>query len=586
MNEPAPVERIAVEDLMAEYVLAHERGQTPRIEDFEHRLTEPSSRTRLRGMHTAWSRMQGMFPVSIRNRSLLAGRYRLLREIGVGGFGKVWLAADERLEDRQVAVKVFNALASSRDVHRDLDREKSALARITHPGVVQILDVGDHDGNPYLVMQLVPGSNLTDLLQRLTHTTAKAPPPPTAVQRACNLTSAEHPLAVDSRDWWRFTARLMVQTLDALQAAHEGGLVHRDIKPSNIMLRPDGSVVLLDFGIARLLDPGAKTTTSGFTGTLPYMAPEQASGKGDGFEVASDIYQAGRVLYEMLTLQPAVPHDLTVGETLRRAKEGLIPTPRSLAPAVPRSLETICLRALEVDPRRRYASAREFREDLEDFLDGMPPRHVRTTALANFTRSLRRTSVRHRRVLVTLSVLVLGTLLGTVLRTPAQAGVLIQNNEVVRDGREFSTVLQTEDAVDVFGYVKTVSALGVELAHIPLITKSGDVVLKIQAGEQRVTMQLPPEIRLPEPGSSTHFVAYLGPAEAEAVNQMKEFQELLLKQVTNQGPNPKYATGIPIGVVADIALNFHSPTRGRNRPLTVDELLGKSWASAVVVEKP
>jgi len=247
--------------------------------------------------------------------ALLAGRYRMERVLAEGGFSQVWRAIDTALE-RPVAVKVTAV---------DCIAEARRVARLRHPGIVGVHDVGNANGLCFIVFDLVEGS---DLEQRLHH----------------------------GRLPWREAVAMIAKVADNLHYAHEKGFIHRDIKPANILLDADGQPILADFGIAvtpcELLQESVSTP-----GTLAYMAPEQLGGAGQ-VSVRTDVYGLGVVLYQALTGRLPFREETLWG--LRRQILTEQPeSPRALAPEVPAELERLCLRCLAKDPQERPASAVE-----------------------------------------------------------------------------------------------------------------------------------------------------------------------------------------------------------------------------------
>jgi serine/threonine protein kinase len=269
------------------------------------------------------------------------GPYQILAPLGAGGMGVVYRARDERLE-RDVAIKVLPPrLLTDEPARRRFRKEALALARLSHPNIAAVYDVGEHDGVDYLVMECVPGQSLAKKL--------KSGPLP-----------AKEALS------------LGIQVASALEEAHEQGVVHRDLKPSNIMVTPKGHAKVLDFGLAKLLAPvdaGDVTLsfaeTRGPVGTPHYMSPEQAEGKVvDG---RSDLWSFGVVLYESLVGK--APFDGESALAILRAVTQETPKPlRDIRPDAPEEAESIVSHALEKDMSKRYQSASEMSRDLSAVL--------------------------------------------------------------------------------------------------------------------------------------------------------------------------------------------------------------------------
>jgi serine/threonine protein kinase len=264
--------------------------------------------------------------------------YEVLGFMGEGGMGVVYRARHVGL-DRPVALKVLRGGGSKRLAR--FRAEALADARLQHPHIVQIFEVGEHRGQPYLALELLEGGSLE----------AKIAGKPQAPRDAAAL----------------------VQVLArAIQYAHSRGIVHRDLKPSNVLLSADGTVKIADFGLAKFVEETEGQTQDGdVLGTPRYMAPEQTTGAPGGVGPAADIYSLGVILYELLTgrapLQAPTPVETLL---LVRSQDPL--SPSRILPRLPRDLETVCLKCLEKNPRRRYASARELADDLERFSRGRP----------------------------------------------------------------------------------------------------------------------------------------------------------------------------------------------------------------------
>jgi WD40 repeat protein len=283
------------------------------------------------------------------------GRFDILETLGQGGFGIVYLAVDPTL-GRQVALKVPRPeVVISPEVRRRFLREARAAAALDHPNLVAVHEVGETGPLCYIASAFCPGPTLSFWLKLRTE-----------------------PVRPHS------AARLVATLAGAVQHAHDRGILHRDIKPSNVILTArrveetsgdeDLSPRLTDFGLARIgEEAGEETRTGVLLGSPPYMAPEQAGGRTREFGPATDVYGLGATLYEVLTGRPPFRGE-TATETMRMVLEADCVAPRVLRGGLPRDLETICLKCLEKDPARRYASAAALRGDLERFLRGEPIR--------------------------------------------------------------------------------------------------------------------------------------------------------------------------------------------------------------------
>jgi tetratricopeptide (TPR) repeat protein len=283
--------------------------------------------------------------------------YQVLSELGRGGMGVVYKARQVSL-DRLVALKVVLAgeFAGVQERSR-FAAEALAVARLQHPNVVQVFEVGEHNGHPYLALEFVEGGSLADRLR------SGRPPLP--------------------------AAELAERLARAVQAAHEKGVVHRDLKPANVLLTADGTPKIADFGLAKRLDaPAAATRTGAIVGTPAYMAPEQAEGRKD-VGPAADVWALGAILYECLTGRPPFQGP-TPTDTILRVLSDEPPPPRRLEAAVPRDLETIALKCLRKEPAKRYASAGELADDLRRFLAGEPIRARRLSLPERLWRRRRR----------------------------------------------------------------------------------------------------------------------------------------------------------------------------------------------------
>ncbi len=267
--------------------------------------------------------------------------YEVKEVVGHGGMGIVYKAWDLRLK-RAVALKMILAGAYARPEELErLLREAEAVAGLRHANIVQVYEVGDVDGRPYFTMEFVEGGSLA---QKMTGTPQPA----------------------------RQAAALVADVAEAVEVAHQKGIIHRDLKPGNILLAPDGTPKLTDFGLARRLQGDGGLTLSGAAvGTPSYMAPEQAQGRKDLIGPATDIYSLGALLYDLLTGRPPFRAESGAATLQQVVADDPVP-PARLNPRVPRDLETICLKCLNKEPPRRYASARALADDLRRFERGEP----------------------------------------------------------------------------------------------------------------------------------------------------------------------------------------------------------------------
>jgi hypothetical protein len=266
--------------------------------------------------------------------------YEILGELGRGGMGVVYKARHLGL-NRLVALKMI--LAGGHAGPDELTRfrgEAEAVARLNHPNIVRIHDVGESGGLPYFSLEFVEGGSLD---RKLSGT----------------------PLPADE------AARLLETLARAMAAAHATGLVHRDLKPANVLMGADGTPKVTDFGLAKKLDTAGQTASGAVMGTPSYMAPEQAGGKSADIGPAADIYALGAILYECLTGRPPFKAATGLDTILQVVSDEPVP-PTRLAPRTPRDVETICLKCLQKEPHKRFASAAELADDLWRWLQGEP----------------------------------------------------------------------------------------------------------------------------------------------------------------------------------------------------------------------
>ncbi|TWT57509.1 Serine/threonine-protein kinase PknB [Thalassoglobus neptunius] len=273
--------------------------------------------------------------------------YRILSILGKGGMGQVYLAEDLKLK-RQVALKVVaGGAASTPEMLERFQAEARAVAAVKHPGVCHIFEAGEAGSIPYLAMEVIQGKTVSELIRE------QLPTPKQSAKLANDIAKAVH-------------------------ACHESGILHRDLKPSNVMVTNDGIVKVMDFGLAKPLGTsGDRTRTGEIIGTPSYMAPEQASGVVKQLGPECDVYAIGALIYEMLTGRPPFQTSELMQTIMLVMTTDPVP-PRKLQPRVPTDLETICLKCLQKQTRKRYSSALELSEDLERYLNSEPIRARKT----------------------------------------------------------------------------------------------------------------------------------------------------------------------------------------------------------------
>lgn len=290
------------------------------------------------------------------------GAYTIEHQLGSGGMGVVYLARKAG-EDHPVALKVIRPAELLLGGKARFAREAEAVAALNHPGVAKLVEAvldGDH---PALAFELVEGEALSAILRR----SLLLPPEERVPSLLGGPSEVEDGRRAEA--WARACAEVAVQVARALQHAHENGVLHRDLKPANVVLGPGGHATLLDFGLASLEGAHRLTRSGAQLGSLPYMAPEQLRGKRESIDERTDVYGLGVTLYELLTLQqPFLGRD--VATTRERILAGRVVAPGEHLPGLPRPLELVCLKAMEMEPRDRYTSAEALAADLERALAG------------------------------------------------------------------------------------------------------------------------------------------------------------------------------------------------------------------------
>src|SRR5213593_4223417 len=336
------------------------------------------------------------------------GDYELLEEIGLGGQGVVFRARQKRL-NRTVALKVISLGQWASKAHLKRFRlEAEAAARLEHPGIVPIHEVGERDGSCYFSMKFVEGGQLDEVARR----------EPLPIRRAVEL---------------------IAKVARTVHYAHEHGILHRDIKPGNILLDAKGEPHLTDFGLARLVESESSVTqTLDVLGTPSYMAPEQAVGNNAAVSSATDVYGLGGVLYQLLTGQPPFAGGATY-ETIKLLLDTEPKQPRLLNPKIDRDLSTICLKCLEKDPKRRYTSALALAEDVERWLKHEPIQARHTGIVTRGRKWVRRNPTS---ALLAASLVALAAAAGWIVwkselvRQPVTTGIAVLPFESLSDEKE------------------------------------------------------------------------------------------------------------------------------------------------------
>jgi serine/threonine protein kinase len=397
-----PDDRDPVDVLAEEFADRLRRGEHPSVSDYA--AAHPTHADQLRDLLPAVAQMEylkrfrraaGLDP----NPQLpdRFGDFRIVRELGRGGMGVVFEAMQESL-GRPVALKVLATHAQLDDRRRErFVREAHAAARLHHTNIVPVFGVGEQDGIPYYVMQLIRGQGLNAIIHQWRIDEGEdeelAPPagPSTVSLRKQPTTRSPRvtvppPMKTHSAGDWEFIAEVGIQAAEALHYAHKQGILHRDVKPANLILDPSDRVWITDFGLAKLVELNGLTATGDILGTLQYLAPECLAGDADS---RSDVYGLGATLYELLTLVPPYSAD-SPARLIKHVAENDPTPPSEIDPSIPRDLETIVLKAMAREPQHRYASARELARDLQAFLEDRPIKARRQTWLSRGWRWCRR----------------------------------------------------------------------------------------------------------------------------------------------------------------------------------------------------
>ena len=393
-NDSAADRDARVDAAIAEFLLAAESGGAPPLLEFLARHADISEELReFLANHSAFRQISAsLLGASAANATRLhapevtevlprpLGGYELLREIGRGGMGTVYAA--RRLSDvSTVAIKVLHPwLAGDVNSLQRFEREAQAAMSLRHPHLIPVLSADTCGSTPFLVMELIDGESLDRRSARLSMAANQ--------ERAAPLAEL------------RELARRLADVADALQHAHEHGVIHRDVKPSNLLLAQDGRLLIGDFGLARLTQQPSLTRTGEAVGSPAYMSPEQiASRDGAPVDHRTDVYSLGATLYELFTGRPPFVAD-SRERLLASIQQDEPISPRRWCPELPRDLETLCLKTLEKQPRHRYATAAELGADLRRFANGDPIAACGPTLVTRLRRGVQRRMVARPRTML------------------------------------------------------------------------------------------------------------------------------------------------------------------------------------------
>lgn len=392
MSDEIPIgERL--DGLIADYFSRLEAGESVDADDWVARHPEFADELREffleeRLVERVTARLRNVVaPTGVAPSGGLLGDFRILGELGRGGMGVVYEAEQVSL-GRRVALKVlpFAAVLDARHLQR-FKNEAQAAASLDHPHIVHVHAVGCERGVHFYAMQYIAGRSVAELIQemrgdhpveRAGHSQPLSAAPHGDDTRPTPQAQLDTVRIPASRDTLIAAARIIVQAAEALDYAHQMGVVHRDIKPSNLLIDAAGHVWVTDFGLAQMQSDQNLTMSGDVLGTLRYMSPEQAAGRRAVLDQRTDVYSLGITLYELVTRRPAFD-DQDRQALLRRVLEVEPPAPRCVCPGVPKDLETIILKAIAKSPSDRYATAADMAADLQCYLEGRPVRARRAT---------------------------------------------------------------------------------------------------------------------------------------------------------------------------------------------------------------
>ncbi len=434
--------------------------------------------------------------------------FEILGELGRGGMGVVYRARQRKL-DRLVAVKVLPALLGTvrPDARARFRREAELAASLDHTNIAGVHDFGEVDGTLYYVMQLIEGRSLRDVLNEI----ADAKTTDIIVGRegsGSNSRSRATGDGVASRPtYFRKVATWIAEVAEAMQYAHDKGIVHRDIKPSNLILAEDGRLVISDFGLARFSQSQSPVVTRGLVGTCRYMSPEQVESSLGPVDAQSDVYSLGATLYELLTFKPlySCPEER---ELLRQVVEVDPPPPSRAVPQVPKELETICLKAIAKERRNRYASAGKMAEDLKRWLLDLPIHARRQTVAERAWRFVRRRKLYVLLTSITMAMaLTAGGLWFAYNATEKRAAVASRtamDSQIALELREAYAALDAEKTDKVLEHIR--AGLSIDPFHLELNRLKAIVLFRTGSPNEAMEVVRGIIVRHPQDWSS-HFLA-------------------------------------------------------------------------------
>jgi serine/threonine protein kinase/Flp pilus assembly protein TadD len=507
MNEVSPAQDLSLESLVAqladEFRERLDRGERPSVEEYVRRFPQREAVIRnllasLQLIRLSGPSLEATGPPAAADALApgVLGDFRIRGEVGRGGMGVVYEAEQLSL-GRRVALKVlpFAAALDARQLQR-FKNEAQAAAQLHHQNIVPVYYVGCERGVHFYAMQFVEGQSLAGMIAGLRGqadaagrgprpaevtapgTPADAPAPAAPPADTCPVASRSTERPPPGPAFWRTVAELGIQAAEALDHAHQLGVVHRDIKPANLLVDPRGRLWVTDFGLAQVQTQAGLTMTGDLLGTLRYMSPEQALAKRVPIDHRTDVYSLGATLYELLALEPALPGG-DRQELLRQIASEEPRPPRRVNPAVPADLETVVLKAMEKNPADRYGTAQELADDLRRFLKDEPIKARRPTLVQRARKWARRHSpvVWAVAVALVVSLLAVAGSVGWVVRD-RDAQLAVAQQEVERALQEAALLQKRGNWPDAMAAVSRAEGF---LATLPQSDPLRDRVAQVRA---------------------------------------------------------------------------------------------------------